>query len=558
MPSEAIADQVDVQGYLDVLRRAEEATAAEHWADAAALWGRVVELNPVNGAFWLQLGITHYRAQQYREASSAFTQALELGGTFPAPAYEYNFLWRVAYDIARCYAMLQDKDLALHWLERALSLGWRPRDAARTEPAFSLLRDDSRFDDLIGIAESGSLTHDAGWQSDLALLAREIKRLHYAPFRQVSEQAFDAMVRRLHDAIPHLTEPQIFVELMKLVRQLGDGHSSVVFWQERPEFHAVPMTFYLFTEGLFITAAATPYVGLVGMQVLEVGAHPVDAVLTALDQIVSQDNPMWAKLLAPFFLQQPYLLHGLGLIPDSTTLPLTVRAHDDAVQTILLPADTSPIFYFFGFNPPESWTTVPQQAPGAPPLYLKDSGFYWFEYLVQDKAVYFQCKRVRENPDEPFGAFCQRLFAFVNDNEVEKLIIDLRRNAGGNTFLHRPLLRGLMQNEKINQRGKLFVIIGRNTFSAAMNGSTLIEDYTNAIFVGEPTGASPNFVGETTIVRLPYSQLEVSISDLYWQTSWPMDHRSWIAPRLYIPPSFAAYRVNRDPALEAILAYSEP
>ena len=267
---------------------------------------------------------------------------------------------------------------------------------------------------------------------------------------------------------------------------------------------------------------------------------------------------MWPKLLAPFFLQQPYLLHGLGLIPEPTKLPLTVRADDATVQTILLPADINPIFYFFGNSLPESWATVPQQAPGLPPLYRKDNGPYWFEYLAQDKAVYFQYRRVREDPDESFEDFCQRLFSFINDNETEKLIIDLRRNAGGNTFLHRPLLLGLIRNEKINQRGKLFVIIGRNTFSAAINASTMIEDYTNAIFVGEPTGASPNFVGETTLVTLRHSQLQFSISDLYWQTSWPMDHRRWIAPRLYIPPSFAAYRINRDPALEAILAYSEP
>ena len=136
MPPEAIVDQADVQGYLHILRRAEDATGAQQWADAAVLWARVVELNPVNGAFWLQLGLTHYRAQQYREASEALIQALELGNTFPAPAYEYNFLWRVAYDIARCYGMLQDKDLALHWLERALSLGWRPRDAAQQSRRF--------------------------------------------------------------------------------------------------------------------------------------------------------------------------------------------------------------------------------------------------------------------------------------------------------------------------------------------------------------------------------------------------------------------------------------
>ncbi len=34
------------------------------------------------------------------------------------------------------------------------------------------------------------------------------------------------------------------------------------------------------------------------------------------------------------------------------------------------------------------------------------------------------------------------------------------------------------------------------------------------------------------------------------------DGRTWIAPLLYTPPSFEAYRAKRDPALEAILASS--
>jgi hypothetical protein len=82
--------------------------------------------------------------------------------------------------------------------------------------------------------------------------------------------------------------------------------------------------------------------------------------------------------------------------------------------------------------------------------------------------------------------------------------------------------------------------------------------HTNALFVGEPTGSSPNFIGETIRVELPYSKMTGSVSDLYWQTSWPMDHRPWIAPLLYTPPTFAAYRQGRDPALEAILNYREP
>jgi hypothetical protein len=33
-----------------------------------------------------------------------------------------------------------------------------------------------------------------------------------------------------------------------------------------------------------------------------------------------------------------------------------------------------------------------------------------------------------------------------------------------------------------------------------------------------------------------------------------MDYRPWISPQLYAPPTFAAYKENRDPALEAVLA----
>jgi hypothetical protein len=36
-----------------------------------------------------------------------------------------------------------------------------------------------------------------------------------------------------------------------------------------------------------------------------------------------------------------------------------------------------------------------------------------------------------------------------------------------------------------------------------------------------------------------------------------MDYRTWIPPTIYTPPTFEDYRNNRDPAVEAILAYRE-
>jgi hypothetical protein len=192
------------------------------------------------------------------------------------------------------------------------------------------------------------------------------------------------------------------------------------------------------------------------------------------------------------------------------------------------------------------------------PLYLKNPGApYWFEYLADNKTVYCQFNSVRNDPKETLAAFSERLFKFVNENDVKKLVIDLRWNNGGNTFLLPPLVHGLIKNEKINQRGHLFVIIGRRVFSAAQNAATFFERDTNATFVGEPTGSSPNFVGEEDPFILPYSKIAANVSDLLWQSAYPQDRRTWIAPQIYLPPTFKAYSTNRDTALEAILAYGE-
>jgi hypothetical protein len=86
-----------------------------------------------------------------------------------------------------------------------------------------------------------------------------------------------------------------------------------------------------------------------------------------------------------------------------------------------------------------------------------------------------------------------------------------------------------------------------------MNAALSFERFMRPIFVGEPTGGKPDSVGDEVVFELPYSRINVNVSDLYWE-GWPQDHRAWIAPDAYAPPTFAALRSGRDPALEAALA----
>jgi len=87
-----------------------------------------------------------------------------------------------------------------------------------------------------------------------------------------------------------------------------------------------------------------------------------------------------------------------------------------------------------------------------------------------------------------------------------------------------------------------------------MNLAVDIERNSPAIFVGEPTGGSPNHFGETRVLKLARSGITVLHSTLYWQSSDPRDTRPWIAPSIRAELSSADYRINLDPALEAISA----
>jgi hypothetical protein len=180
---------------------------------------------------------------------------------------------------------------------------------------------------------------------------------------------------------------------------------------------------------------------------------------------------------------------------------------------------------------------------------------YWFEFQSDKGLLYFQFSAIVDKPEEDLASFCHRLFKFIADNPVKYLVIDLRENGGGDNTLILPLIHGLLTSDKVNRTGHLFVIVGRNTFSAAMNTATALERETHPIFVGEPTGSRPNHVGEGTLIRLPCTGMQVGCSTLLWQDSDPRDRRMWIAPTLLAPPAIAHEIANTDPALAAIEAY---
>jgi hypothetical protein len=203
---------------------------------------------------------------------------------------------------------------------------------------------------------------------------------------------------------------------------------------------------------------------------------------------------------------------------------------------------------------PDDWIDMaPKTEPL--PLWRKDPDhFFTLDYLDDSKIVYANFRAVLDSQQETLAAFASRTMEFAESKKAKALVVDVRINNGGNNNLARPFLYAIAGSE-FNQQGRLFVITGRETFSACQNFCNWMDRGTAALFVGEPTGSSPNFVGEGNEIRLPYSGLMANASSRMWQDSYSEDQRVWIAPELAAEMTSDDYRNNRDPALAAILDY---
>ena len=85
----------------------------------------------------------------------------------------------------------------------------------------------------------------------------------------------------------------------------------------------------------------------------------------------------------------------------------------------------------------------------------------------------------------------------------------------------------------------LYVITGRNTFSAGATITTQLHDQTTAVVVGEPMGGCPTFWADVEPLRLPYSGIEVSVPTLKEVSVDPNDERQTIEPDLAAPLTVA-------------------
>ncbi|MBU9935315.1 MAG: tetratricopeptide repeat protein [Ferruginibacter sp.] len=402
----------------------------------------------------------------------------------------------------------------------------------------------------------GKLT-STDWQYDLRFLQQTVQKDYSFLFKKITAEAFDAEVEKLYKQIPSLQHHEVLAGIARIVSSFKYGHTDIS-WRESPvKYQVAPINFYHFSDGIYVEGAAREYAQVVGAKLLKVEGVPVNQVLEAVRPLVPAENEQYFKSNGPDYLIIPEALHAQKVIKQlKQSVTYTFEKDGKTFEQVIAARDAFRLPRRYGFvTPGTDW--VSSRSQSEIPNYLKDlDKIYYFEYLPATKTVYVRHSQILDDPQEPIPAFYKKVFDFIDKNDVERLVLDVRLNGGGNNYKNKPIVTGIIENRKINLPGKLFVIIGRRTFSACQNLVNELSNYTNALFVGEPTSENINFYGDNRRVVLPRSGTPVFLSFAWWQDKPQWENADWLAPQLAVDMSFEEYRTNKDPALEACLNFS--
>ncbi len=407
------------------------------------------------------------------------------------------------------------------------------------------------------------------WMADIQSLNRLLREHHPDPFFQTGEGRWRDGLQEARDLVlAGGSDVEITTTLMSAVAGLRDGHTRLepvgidgfAVW--------LPLRFYEFDDGVYVTVAAEQHAELIGRRLVRVEQLPVEEVLAKVTLATAGDNALQVKEGAAALLSNVGLLSALGVTDPSTdAVSLAFEHGDGTTETRRLPrihSEYSANYRNWGelFGPPfepfDNYRTPfdggkPPLAYRDPPA-AEDAPFYasrkpfWARLDQAQTVLTFQFNFFADIGDIGWDDFRARMWDMVDRAQPERFVIDLRYNFGGDGRMVTAFVNELLARPRYANDNRLVVLTGRQTFSAAVMLVAELIDHTDAVFVGEPPGAPLNSYGDPISLRLPSGRLELVVSTLYWQLGHPADRAKILPIHLCVQPRASDYFAGRDVA----------
>jgi hypothetical protein len=397
-------------------------------------------------------------------------------------------------------------------------------------------------------------TRTQNWIEDIDFYEKTLRKNHKSLFHFLPENEFNQKLATLKSKIDRLSDYQVVVELSKISAAIGDGHTYI--HTDRLKQYWLPLRIAVFEEGFYVLNTNTEYEELMGGEIIAFGEKPISEVIENLKTTCATDlkydeKDYFAHL--PVKMMQASLLHAMGLVRTPEKLTIKIQKAGKVIEKELISLDMTG----------EDFAKLSMQnyfdkEIKRPVSFQNTTKNYWFTYLKEAKAMYLAYNSSQQEESEKMDEMSERLVSEFDKTNAEKLVIDVRRNGGGNSNIHKRLVKSIINHPRINQKGNLIVLMGSRTFSAANIFILDFEKNANVITIGEHGRGKPNHYSENHFFTLPNSKIRCSVSELYRVDSHKDDTRIRIEPMVKVLTTFQDFSENRDAVLEAALSYQKP
>ncbi|MCW8856298.1 MAG: S41 family peptidase [Kangiella sp.] len=336
------------------------------------------------------------------------------------------------------------------------------------------------------------------WSQDIDAYWKILEEKHIDLYHQLSYKDFEREIKGIKSQLRTLSHEQVIVELMRLTRKVGDGHTTIPLWDQK--HHKFPIELKIINDEVLVTGSSNEYSNLIGSELVAINGKPIESVYALFAEIVPfADNNYSTPVRVAEFMTSAELLRGLGLINAQNSVEFTFKNMEQSFKYHLTATNQNQITQRINFK---------QNLPFKPYGGVDDN--LWYGAADKGKTVYVNFEKYSSM--SKMDDMSAELLRFINHYKTQNIIIDLRGNQGGDFFIGLKLAQVLVLANSINWKSGVYVMIDNNTYSAAMSNASQFAQLLNATLVGQPTGSKPNGYQDMWQFSLPNSGLIVTYS----------------------------------------------
>ncbi len=379
------------------------------------------------------------------------------------------------------------------------------------------------------------------WKSDIDFYHAHLEQNHIDLYHNISKAEFESELAGLKTSLPHYNKHQVMVEMMRITRLVGDGHTLYPYWGKA--YSRFPVYFKLFGNDLRVIKTSVEYAHLMGQKLMSIEGTEVGELIPKIAPVVQGvDNYHSYENYLTSTINVAEVLFGLEITKQLSSADFEFTDGQGNNQSIILNA--------VAHNKLKDLKTVVlNKRPLNLDMPIASKDGIWLSADLQTNTAYI---KFNSYP----GYFKMLLFSNkvkkeLIRHEIKNLIVDFRENGGGNFFEGLVLAQMLVTVDNLDWKNGIYVLIGKETFSAGVSNAAQYKQILNAKLVGEPTGGNPYGYQDADRFLLPNANWPVQYSKRLFRMQ---DTQTMgLVPDIHVETLWLDYKESHDKQLEWVL-----